>query len=186
MNAPMQSVLYLPICGSHWANLIVLLNRRPYSISEVDYPHSSVAEMVCVVVLRGVLISGHSVKEDAVSCLSTQPCIHPSVPGCTHAVCIIPSICLLCFHQVLKIAILAEIFAPDSSWYVDTMLNLVRWAGDYVSEEVWHRVIQVIINRDDVQGYAAKTCFEVRAQSVTMVSLHHSVKCCVVPHTVEC
>lgn len=61
---------------------------------------------------------------------------------------------------VLKIAILAEIFAPDSSWYVDTMLNLIRWAGDYVSEEVWHRVIQVIINRDDVQGYAAKTCFE--------------------------
>ena len=63
--------------------------------------------------------------------------------------------------QVLKIAILAEKFAPDSEWYVNTMLNLIRWAGDYVSEEVWHRVIQVIINREDVQGYAAKTCFEV-------------------------
>ena len=79
-------------------------------------------------------------------------CMHVCMYVCTYA----------SFHQVLKIAILAEIFAPDSSWYVDTMLNLIRWAGDYVSEEVWHRVIQVIINRDDVQGYAAKTCFEVR------------------------
>ena len=35
-------------------------------------------------------------------------------------------------------------------------------AGDYVSEEVWYRVVQIVINRQEVQGYAAKTCFEVR------------------------
>lgn len=50
----------------------------------------------------------------------------------------------------------------DYSWYVDTILNLIRIAGDYVSEEVWYRVIQIVINRDDVQGYAAKTVFEVQ------------------------
>lgn len=50
----------------------------------------------------------------------------------------------------------------DYTWYVDTILNLIRIAGDYVSEEVWYRVIQIVINRDDVQGYAAKTVFEVR------------------------
>jgi hypothetical protein len=27
--------------------------------------------------------------------------------------------------------------------------------------QVWYRVIQIVINRDDVQGYAAKTVFEV-------------------------
>ena len=106
--------------------------------------------------------------------------VHPSSCSLVVYACVIPSIHLLCFHQVLKIAILAEIFAPDSSWYVDTMLNLVRWAGDYVSEEVWHRVIQVIINRDDVQGYAAKTCFEVRAG--TVASLWRCFKGRVVPH----
>ena len=63
--------------------------------------------------------------------------------------------------QVLKIAILAEKFAEDYTWYVDTILNLIRLAGDYVSEEVWYRIIQIVINRQDVQGYAAKTCFEV-------------------------
>ncbi|XP_060014148.1 AP-2 complex subunit alpha-2 isoform X6 [Lagenorhynchus albirostris] len=61
---------------------------------------------------------------------------------------------------VLKVAILAEKYAVDYTWYVDTILNLIRIAGDYVSEEVWYRVIQIVVNRDDVQGYAAKTVFE--------------------------
>lgn len=64
-------------------------------------------------------------------------------------------------EMVLKVAILAEKYAVDYTWYVDTILNLIRIAGDYVSEEVWYRVIQIVINRDDVQGYAAKTVFEV-------------------------
>ena len=38
--------------------------------------------------------------------------------------------------QVLKVAILAEKYAVDYKWYVDTILNLIRIAGDYVSEEV--------------------------------------------------
>ncbi|XP_064171701.1 AP-2 complex subunit alpha-2 isoform X1 [Anguilla rostrata] len=63
-------------------------------------------------------------------------------------------------EMVLKVAVLAEKYAVDYSWYVDTILNLIRIAGDYVSEEVWYRVIQIVINRDDVQGYAAKTVFE--------------------------
>ena len=76
---------------------------------------------------------------------------------------------------MLKVAILAEKYATDYTWYVDVILKLIRIAGDYVSEEVWYRVIQVcfmilcdfviapcqiVVNREDVQGYAAKTCFE--------------------------
>jgi hypothetical protein len=60
---------------------------------------------------------------------------------------------------------LAEKYATDYKWYVDVILNLIRLAGDYVSEEVWYRVIQIVINRDDVQGYAAKTVFEVKLHS---------------------
>jgi len=40
--------------------------------------------------------------------------------------------------KVLKVAILAEKYAVDYTWYVDTILNLIRIAGDYVSEEVGH------------------------------------------------
>lgn len=60
---------------------------------------------------------------------------------------------------VLKIAILAERFASDYSWYVDVILNLIRVAGDYIADEVWYRVTQIVINREDIQGYAAKTVF---------------------------
>lgn len=78
--------------------------------------------------------------------------------------------------QVLKVAILAEKYAVDYSWYVDTILNLIRIAGDYVSEEVWYRVIQIVINRDDVQGYAAKTVFEVTGENnTTQITLIHDV-----------
>lgn len=63
-------------------------------------------------------------------------------------------------EMVLKVAILSEKYATDYTWYVDVILNLIRIAGDYVSEEVWYRVIQIVINRDEVQGYAAKTVFE--------------------------
>ena len=72
-------------------------------------------------------------------------------------------------------AILAEKYATDYKWYVDVILNLIRLAGDYVSEEVWYRVIQIVVNREDVQGYAAKTVFEVRSGLVCRVldkSLH--------------
>lgn len=63
-------------------------------------------------------------------------------------------------EMVLKVAILAEKYASDYTWYVDVILKLIRIAGDHVSEEVWYRVIQIVINREDVQGYAAKTVFE--------------------------
>ncbi|CAN0429297.1 unnamed protein product [Lampetra planeri] len=63
-------------------------------------------------------------------------------------------------EMVLKVAILAEKYAVDYTWYVDTVLNLIRVAGDYVSEEVWYRVIHIVVNNDEVQGYAAKTVFE--------------------------
>lgn len=59
---------------------------------------------------------------------------------------------------VLKIAILAERFATDIQWYVDVVLTLIKSAGDFVSDEIWYRVIQIITNQgDDLQKYAAQT-----------------------------
>lgn len=48
-----------------------------------------------------------------------------------------------------------------SFWYSISMVSISNTTGDYVSEEVWYRVVQIVINRQEVQGYAAKTCFEV-------------------------
>ena len=43
-------------------------------------------------------------------------------------------------------AILAEKFATDYSWYMDTILTLIRIAGDYVSEEVRTGFVQILEN----------------------------------------
>ena len=57
-------------------------------------------------------------------------------------------------YQVLKVAILAEKFATDYSWYVDTILTLIRIAGDYVSEEV----SQIILHFP--RSYESHVCVE--------------------------
>jgi AP-2 complex subunit alpha len=60
-------------------------------------------------------------------------------------------------EMVLKIAILAEKYATDLKWYVDTILKLISSSGDYVSDPIWHRVVQIVTNhpQGDLQAYAA-------------------------------
>lgn len=59
-------------------------------------------------------------------------------------------------EMVLKIAILTEKYATDVQWYVDISLRLIAMAGDHVSDEVWHRVIQIVTNNEELQIYAAQ------------------------------
>ena len=63
--------------------------------------------------------------------------------------------------MVLKIANLAEKYATDLRWYVDTILKLISISGDYVSDAIWHRVVQIVTNYPlgDLQAYAAATLF---------------------------
>lgn len=62
-------------------------------------------------------------------------------------------------EMVLKVAVLAERYATDLRWYVDTVLQLIHLAGDYVSDDVWHRVVQMVTGHKDLQQYAAETSF---------------------------
>ncbi|KAI4382286.1 hypothetical protein MLD38_008267 [Melastoma candidum] len=55
----------------------------------------------------------------------------------------------------LKAAILAEKFAPDLSWFVDVILQLIDNAGDFISDDIWFRVVQFVTNNEDLQPYAA-------------------------------
>ncbi|KAF6766032.1 adaptin N terminal region-domain-containing protein [Ephemerocybe angulata] len=63
-------------------------------------------------------------------------------------------------EMVLKVAILTEKYATSYKWYVDTILQLISAAGDHVGDEVWYRVVQIVINTEDLQEYAAKVAFE--------------------------
>jgi AP-2 complex subunit alpha len=56
---------------------------------------------------------------------------------------------------VLKIAILAERYSPRLEWFVDTVVRLIAIAGDNVSDDIWHRLVQVVTNHEELQQYAA-------------------------------
>lgn len=59
-----------------------------------------------------------------------------------------------------KTAMLAERFSSNKAWYMDVMLELLRTAGEDVPDDIWHRVIRVVLGcSEDVQAYAARTCF---------------------------
>ena len=63
-------------------------------------------------------------------------------------------------EMVVKIAILAEKFSNDNlKWYVDVMVQVVLLAGDYVAEAVWHRIVLIVTNHDDIHEYAAEKLF---------------------------
>ncbi|KAK6462336.1 adaptin N terminal region-domain-containing protein [Scheffersomyces coipomensis] len=63
----------------------------------------------------------------------------------------------------IKIAILSEKFATDSTWYVTTMLKLLSISGgsnsngiSYIGNEVWERIIQIIVNNESLQKKSGK------------------------------
>ncbi|KAE8660368.1 AP-2 complex subunit alpha-2 [Hibiscus syriacus] len=66
----------------------------------------------------------------------------------------------------LKAAILAEKFAPDLSclpkhcMYVDVILQLIEKAEDFISDDIWFRVVQFVTNNDDLQPYAIEKAKE--------------------------
>lgn len=74
---------------------------------------------------------------------------------------------------VLKIAILAEKFAPNVEWYVDVVLALLERAGDFCGEDIWHRVVQLVTNNEASQAYAAGRVVEVLRRGAS----HEALMC---------
>lgn len=65
---------------------------------------------------------------------------------------------------VLKIAILVERFAPSLSWYIDVVIRMLSRSGDYVSNDIWYRIIQIITGfghetDPELQKYAANQIY---------------------------
>eukprot|EP00347_Sterkiella_histriomuscorum_P016610 403352528 len=80
-------------------------------------------------------------------------------------------------EMVLKIAILAEKFAENLNWYIDVIIKLIEFAGDYVGEDIWYRVAQIITGFGQaepnvtLQKYAALKFFDIMARP----SLHETM-----------
>ena len=60
----------------------------------------------------------------------------------------------------LKTAILAERYsdAPGGkAWFLEVAMTLVEKAGDFISDKLWHRVVQVVTNAKELHAPAART-----------------------------
>ncbi len=63
----------------------------------------------------------------------------------------------------LKTAILAERNIQSDggkAWFLDTCLTLIDKAGDFVSDKMWHRVVQVVTNAPELHQVASRKCLE--------------------------
>ncbi|KAH6560473.1 hypothetical protein BASA62_010483 [Batrachochytrium salamandrivorans] len=67
-------------------------------------------------------------------------------------------------EMILKIAILAEKFATEYTWYIDVIMSLMTSAGDHISDAIWHRVVHITTNNEDLREYATYTILQVLKQ----------------------
>lgn len=63
-------------------------------------------------------------------------------------------------EMVIRIAILVEKYANEFQWYVDISLRLISIAGSHVSDEVWQRVVQIVVNNENLQAYSVRTLMQ--------------------------
>lgn len=60
-------------------------------------------------------------------------------------------------EMVIRIAVLVEKYATEYQWYVDISLRLLSIAGSHVNDDVWQRVVQIVVNNENLQSYSVKT-----------------------------
>ena len=73
----------------------------------------------------------------------------------------------------LKIAILAEMFADDLSWYVDTVVQLISTSGEYVTDDIWYRIVQIITGFGESASEALQKDAASKLFATLMVSSVH-------------
>ncbi|WFD05387.1 clathrin associated protein complex large subunit [Malassezia vespertilionis] len=58
-----------------------------------------------------------------------------------------------------QMSVAAERFAPDKRWHIDTMLHVLRVAGNHIRDEVLGAFIRLISHTPELQGYAAQRLY---------------------------
>ena len=65
------------------------------------------------------------------------------------------------FKSVLtsEVGIAADRFAPNKRWHVDTMLRVLKLAGNYVKEQILSSFLRLIATSPDLQTYSAQKLY---------------------------
>ena len=70
-----------------------------------------------------------------------------------------------------QIGVAADRFAPSKRWHVDTMLRVLKLAGNYVKEQILSSFVRLIATTPDLQTYSAQKLFASLKDDITQEAL---------------
>lgn len=70
-----------------------------------------------------------------------------------------------------QIGIAADRFAPNKRWHVDTMLRVLKLAGNYVKEQILSSFVRLIATTPELQTYAAQKLYASLKEDITQEGL---------------
>jgi AP-1 complex subunit gamma-1 len=70
-----------------------------------------------------------------------------------------------------QICLAAERFAPNKRWHIDTVLRVLKLAGNYVREEILSAFIRLVAHTPELQAYTASRLYSALRSDVSQESL---------------
>ncbi|CAO3568354.1 unnamed protein product [Mortierella alpina] len=70
-----------------------------------------------------------------------------------------------------KICLAAERFAPNKRWHIDTVLRVLKLAGNYVREEMLAAFIRLVTQTSEMQGYTVQKLYMALKEDISQESL---------------
>lgn len=70
-----------------------------------------------------------------------------------------------------QIGIAADRFAPTKRWHVDTMLRVLRLAGNYVKEQILSSFVRLIATTPELQTYSVQKLYAALKEDITQEGL---------------
>lgn len=70
-----------------------------------------------------------------------------------------------------QIGIAANRYAPNKRWHIDTMLRVVKLAGNYVKEQILSSFVRLIATAPDLQTYSVQKLYAALNEDITQEAL---------------
>lgn len=71
-----------------------------------------------------------------------------------------------------QIGVAADRFAPNKRWHVDTMLRVLKLAGNYVKEQILSSFVRLIATTPDLQTYCAQKLYAALREDISQEGLN--------------
>lgn len=71
-----------------------------------------------------------------------------------------------------QIGIAADRFAPNKRWHVDTMLRVLKLAGNYIKEQILASFVRLIATTPDLQAYCAHKLYAALREDISQEGLN--------------